>query len=277
MQALASAIFLFSIILLFLFINFNFSLIFYNFILISSTIILKRGAAPFHFWFPRVIEGLNWNSNFLLITWQKIAPIIILSYSLRFNLIVIIILLSIIFGSLGGINQTSLRKLLAFSSINHLGWILAGIINNETIWLTYFIFYRFLNFRIVYLFNSYKLFNINQTFKIFLSNKFSRISLFLLLISLGGLPPFLGFFPKWLIIELLVKNNLFFLLTIILFLTLITLYFYLRIAYAALLINHISINWSWKRFNPKNFSFLIFINFLSISGLFLINIFYIFI
>lgn len=277
-QALASAIFLFSIILFYLFLNFKIYLIFYNFILISSTILLKRGTAPFHFWFPRVIEGLNWYRNFILITWQKLAPLIVLSYCLRLNLLIIIILCSILFGSLGGINQTSLRKLMAFSSINHLGWMIAGILNNETIWITYFLFYTFLNLSIVYIFNNFKLFNVNQTFKIFNTNKFINVSLFVLLLSLGGLPPFLGFIPKWIIIELLIKRNNFVLLVFILFITLITLYFYLRLTYSALLLNHININWNFKSdLNLKKLNQLIFINFISLTGLFIINFIFVFI
>jgi NADH-ubiquinone oxidoreductase chain 2 len=274
-QALASAIFLFSIILFYLFINLKIYLIFYNIILICSTILLKSGTAPFHFWFPRVIEGLTWYRNLILITWQKLAPLIILSYCLRLNVLIFIVFISILFGRLGGINQTSLRKLMAFSSINHLGWIIAGIINNENIWFIYFIFYTVLNFSIVFIFNNFKLFNINQTFKIFRSNKFITTSLFILLLSLGGLPPFLGFIPKWLIIETLIKNSMLILLVFMLFLTLITLYFYLRLTYSALLLNHININWRFKfNLNNKNLKILILINFISLTGLIMINILY---
>lgn len=276
-QALASSIFFFSIILIFLFINFKINFIFYNFIIISSTIMIKSGTAPFHFWFPSVIEGLRWNTAFILITWQKIAPLIVLSYVINLNLIISIIIFSIIFGSLGGINQTSLRKLIAFSSINHLGWIIAGIINNENIWIFYFLFYRFLNFCVILLFNRLKLFNINQTFKIFYSNKFLRVSLFLIILSLGGLPPFIGFIPKWIIIEIIISQSIYFTLLFILILTLITLYFYLRIAYAAFLLNHIFINWNFKNFRFKiNTKFIILMNFISIFGLVLINNYYFF-
>nr|YP_010999255.1 NADH dehydrogenase subunit 2 [Cricotopus flavozonatus]WPM93101.1 NADH dehydrogenase subunit 2 [Cricotopus flavozonatus] len=277
-QALASAIFLFSIILLYLFINFKFNLLYFNFMLISSTMMLKSGAAPFHFWFPSVMEGLSWYSNLLLMTWQKIAPLMILSYTISLNLMVFIIIASMLFGSLGGINQTSLRKLMAFSSINHLGWMMAGMINNENIWFMYFMFYSFLNFSIVYLFNNFKLFNINQTFSMFQTNKFMNISLFILLISLGGLPPFLGFMPKWMIIELMIKNNMFFTLMLMLFMTLITLYFYMRISYAALLLNHTNMNWTFKiSLLNKSHKLLMIINFISLTGLLMINTLYFFI
>lgn len=277
-QALASAIFLFSIILLYLFINYKMDLLYFRNILISSTIILKIGAAPFHFWFPRVIEGLNWQSNLLLITWQKIAPLIILSYTITINNLLIIIICSIIFGRIGGINQTSLRKLIAFSSINHLGWIIAGIINNENIWLTYFLFYRFLNFSVVSLFHNFKLFHINQTYGIFQNNKFFSVSIIILLLSLGGLPPFLGFLPKWLIIETLSQNNIFRTIVFMLFITLITLYFYMRITYASLLLGHTNINWKFKiNLLTKDKILLINLNFVSLTGLLIINLLYFFV
>jgi len=274
-QALASAIFLFSIIIYFILLTFNlFILIKYVPFLISSTILLKSGTAPFHFWFPSVIEGLNWNRNIILIRWQKIAPLIILSYLINFNLLIFIIFISIIFRRLGGLNQTSLRKLIAFSSINHLGWIIARLLFNESIWIIYFLFYVFLSFAIIFLFNNFKLYNLNQIFNIFNNNSIIKLFIFIPLLSLGGLPPFIGFFPKWIIIEIIVSTNMYLLLNFILFLTLITLYFYLRICYSAFLFNHLEINWIFKINFFKNNKFTLLLIFISIFGLILINLFY---
>lgn len=275
-QALASSVFFFSIICLFFILNYKF----YNFnlVLISSAILLKIGAAPFHFWLPRVIEGLNWTRNLILITWQKIAPLIILSYCLNFDLISSIIILCIIFGRLGGLNQTSLRKLMAFSSINHIGWIFRGIIFNEKLWLIYFFFYIFLNICIVFNFYNFKIFFINQTFFNKYSNYLTKLFTFRVLLSLGGLPPFLGFFPKWIIIESIIFYNLYLTLFIMLFLTLITLYFYLRIAYFSLLLHHTENKWNFKiNRKIKNSKILLFTSFISIFGIFLINLCYYFI
>lgn len=131
-------------------ISFNLNWINNNFyeLLILSTLLLKNGAAPFHFWFPGVIEGLSWINGLILITWQKIAPLILISYNINYNFFLISIILSIIIGALGGLNQTSLRKLIAFSSINHLGWILIAIINNELLWFTYFFFIQFYQYQL---------------------------------------------------------------------------------------------------------------------------------
>lgn len=279
-QALASRVLLFSIILFSFLIEWK---IITNFnskinIILASSLIIKTGMAPFHFWFPIVMEGLNWINNIILITWQKIAPIILLSFCLNSYFFYFTIIISVSFGSFGGLNQTSLRKLMAFSSINHLGWIVAGILNNQNIWKVYFIFYCFLSITIIFLFNRLKIFNLNQIFSSFNFKFLIKTVIFIPLLSLGGLPPFLGFFPKWLIIDLLINLNIFFLLIIIINLTLITLYFYLRISYSAFLLNHNEINWNFTYyFNRKKkliFSFLLFI---SIFGLLFINLFFIFI
>ena len=115
-QALASAVLLFAIILFLLennlLINLDNS---YSRIIIISSLLLKRGTAPFHFWFPNVIEGLSWINSLILITWQKIAPLILISYLNIKSIILTCAIISVIIGSLGGLNQTSLRKLISLS------------------------------------------------------------------------------------------------------------------------------------------------------------------
>nr|YP_010397577.1 NADH dehydrogenase subunit 2 [Potthastia gaedii]UQJ73616.1 NADH dehydrogenase subunit 2 [Potthastia gaedii] len=272
-QALASSILLFGVILYFSLSNWNnFQLNNYINLLISSSLLLKSGTAPFHFWFPSVMEGLTWMNSLILMTWQKIAPLMLLSYCLNFNFLFIIIITCVLMGSLGGLNQTSLRKLMAFSSINHLGWMMAGMMNSENLWMTYFLFYCFLSFSIVFFFYNFKLFNINQMFNLFNSNSVMKFLMFLTLLSLGGLPPFMGFLPKWLIIESLINLNMFFVLTIMVTFTLVTLFFYIRICYSAFLLNHNENNWNLnENYLNKNYFFCLIISFFSISGLMIIN------
>nr|YP_010046699.1 NADH dehydrogenase subunit 2 [Toxorhynchites speciosus]QPJ78643.1 NADH dehydrogenase subunit 2 [Toxorhynchites speciosus] len=271
-QAYASSILLFSILLLLLF-NFNFinNNIFIN-LMILSTLALKSGIAPFHFWFPKVMEGLNWFNNFILMTWQKIAPLMLISYNTNYNFMFILILFSMIIGALGGLNQTSLRKLMAFSSINHLSWMLMSIMNNEFLWMMYFILYSLLSFSIILIFNKFKLYHFNQIYNFSLINPIIKLMIFINLLSLGGLPPFLGFFPKWMIIENLIKMDQFFLLFIAICMTLITLFYYLRMSYSIYMLNFYKNSWISKNYN--NNLMILFINFFSISGLTIIFMFY---
>lgn len=236
---------------------------------------LKSGAAPFHFWFPNLIEGITWINALILITWQKIAPLILISYLNIRNFLLVRVILSVIVGALGGLNQTSLRKLIAFSSINHLGWILRALIIRESIWLTYFIFYSFLSLVLTFIFNNFKLYHLNQLFSWFTNRKILKFTLFINFLSLGGLPPFLGFFPKWVLIQELTFYSQYFQLFILIISTLITLFFYLRICYSAFILNYYEINWV-KTLQTQNFSinFYLTIRFFSIFGLFLISIFY---
>lgn len=186
------------------------------------------------------------------------------------------IVASAFIGAINGLNQTSLRKIIAYSSINHLRWIIARIINNENIWKIYFIFYSFLSLTIIFIFKTFKIFNLNQIFSLSIKNNVIKLFISLPLLSLGGLPPFLGFFPKWIVIEILIFSKFYWLIFILVNFSLITLYFYIRISYSALLINFNKINFfTINSLYKKNYKFYLLINFISLFGLLFINLFFI--
>nr|QBF00258.1 NADH dehydrogenase subunit 2 [Stegana hirtipenis]QBF00259.1 NADH dehydrogenase subunit 2 [Stegana hirtipenis] len=275
-QALASAVLLFSIILMMMKNNMNFEM---NSFLISSimlsSLLLKSGAAPFHFWFPNIMEGLSWMNCLLLMTWQKIAPLMLIC-NINIKMILFMsIILSVMIGSLGGLNQSSLRKLMSFSSINHLGWLLIAMSINEMIWLIYFLMYTFLSFTLIFMFNTFKIFHFNQMFSLLFESKILKFCLFLNFLSLGGLPPFLGFMPKWLVIQQLSLNSHYFMLLILLMTTLITLFFYLRICYSAFMLNYFENNWNMTiHLNYTNFYIHMILSFFSIFGLIFVSLLY---
>nr|AEW48050.1 NADH dehydrogenase subunit 2 [Parastegana drosophiloides] len=274
-QALASTVLLFAVILMMLkniVTEMNQS---YITMMMLSSLLLKTGAAPFHFWFPNMMEGLSWMNALLLMTWQKIAPLMLISHiNIQFMLITSTIF-SVIIGALGGINQTSLRKLMAFSSINHLGWMLSSLNTNESIWMIYFFMYSFLSITLIFMFNLFKVSHFNQLFMMFFYSKNLKFILFLNFLSLGGLPPFLGFIPKLLMIQQLIISNQLFLLMIMILMSLITLFFYLRICYSAFMLNYHENNWIYEK-QIKIFSLMIFylMSFISIFGLFFITVTY---
>nr|UOU85292.1 NADH dehydrogenase subunit 2 [Compsobata cibaria] len=273
-QALASTVLLFAVILFMLENKIIFQLDFNLYInmMIVSSLLMKSGTAPFHFWFPNVMEGLSWMNSLILMTWQKIAPLMLISYTIIKPLILMCIVFSLIIGSLGGLNQTSLRKLMAYSSINHLSWMLAAMYTSETLWWIYFMFYTLLSFNMIFLFNIFKIYHINQLFSMFLNSKILKFTLFLNLLSLGGLPPFLGFMPKWMVIQSLTINNQLFLMTIMTMLTLVTLFFYLRLCYTSFMLNYHEMNWVNKnQFNKIEMNFYLILSFFSIFGLFIIS------
>nr|QJF46873.1 NADH dehydrogenase subunit 2 [Marasmia exigua] len=242
-------------------------------IMINSSLLMKMGSAPFHFWFPNMVEGLSWLNNFILMTWQKITPIILLSYYFNNNFLLLIILMNSIIGAVGGLNQTSLRKLLAFSSINNLSWMLSSIMISENLWMFYFTLYSFMISIMCLLFYVMNMFFINQ---LFFSNMNYMIKLSLLInfLSLGGLPPFIGFFPKWIIINFLLMNNFYFLTFIMIMMSLIMLFFYIRILYSSFMFNYLKLKWMNFFFKNKMNYLINFFSMISILGMIFSNFFF---
>nr|YP_009231716.1 NADH dehydrogenase subunit 2 [Moloha majora]ALZ50234.1 NADH dehydrogenase subunit 2 [Moloha majora] len=237
-------------------------------LLILLALILKLGAAPFHQWFPQVMEGIMWPQAIILMTIQKLAPMYLLSYLLEQNSIFFIILLSsifsAIFGSLGGINQVLLRKIMAYSSINHMAWMMSAMMISEKVWIMYFTFYSIISSSISLMFHLSKMNHLSQIINYISYPKFIMFTIPLSLLSLGGLPPFSGFIPKWILIQIFMSMNMYILLFFLLISTLITLYFYTRI-FITMIILTPNMKWFIKKnsTNPFSMSFIMYFNMFS--------------
>nr|AXS65240.1 NADH dehydrogenase subunit 2 [Curculionoidea sp. 17 KM-2017] len=266
-QAMASALLLFSIIILSMNFLYPFMMNVINSLMICSTLMLKLGMSPFHFWFPEVLSGLNWNINFIILTWQKIAPMILLTYTTMNPIYLsIFIISSSMISGIQGMNQTCLRKIMAYSSINHMAWMLSAILNSLTIWFYYFIIYFIINLNIIIMLNKFNIYFINQLSKLFQFNKKIKFMFMMNFLSLGGLPPFLGFLPKWLTINSMIESNLYMVSFLLIIFTLMSLFFYIRITFTSFTFNSMeSMN---KIFYYSNSIFFL-INFISLMSLFL--------
>nr|ALO76479.1 NADH deshydrogenase subunit 2 [Chapuisia ellenbergeri] len=267
-QALASTMVLFAVILSLYTSDYIPNNLNYWFMMImNSALLTKLGAAPFHAWFPEVMEGLNWMNNLLLLTWQKLAPMVLIMYNLKMMwLLIFIIVLSSIIGGILGFNQTSLRKIMAYSSINHISWMLASMLNFKLIWFSYFLIYTFISINIIFIFYSLNAFNVTQLFFSLNSNKLIKLLFIFNFLSLGGLPPFLGFFPKWIVINNLILNHFYALSVILIIFTLVTLYFYIRLTFSTLTI---SMTENLIIFSKINNYTMIFLNIFTLLSLFL--------
>nr|YP_011017545.1 NADH dehydrogenase subunit 2 [Himaloaesalus gaoligongshanus]QCU46379.1 NADH dehydrogenase subunit 2 [Himaloaesalus gaoligongshanus]WQF69234.1 NADH dehydrogenase subunit 2 [Himaloaesalus gaoligongshanus] len=237
-QAMASTILLFSIIYSSLTIMYNTEINNFPNLLMNTALLTKMGAAPFHFWFPEVIEGISWMNSLILLTWQKIAPLIILSYiNKTLMLISFSIISSMLISGLMVMNQNSLRKILAYSSINHLGWMLSSMIFIDSLITYYFSIYFITTASIILILNKMNIFFLSQLF-ISMNNSTLMKTLFSMnFLSLGGLPPFLGFLPKWLVIQEMVMNKMILIPFMMIILTLIMLFFYLQISLSILILS----------------------------------------
>nr|YP_010352995.1 NADH dehydrogenase subunit 2 [Archispirostreptus gigas]UOF70478.1 NADH dehydrogenase subunit 2 [Archispirostreptus gigas] len=218
--------------------------------LIPLALMLKLGIAPTHFWFPQLVEGLSWFALMMLLTWQKIAPLFLMSaYNMTKSLIYMAVIFSAAVGAMGGLNQLMLKKILAYSSINHLAWMIMSTTISMNTLVVYFTVYVAITTSIILLLMSNNLTHLSQLMTNQYSLSLIATGLFLNLLSLGGLPPFLGFLPKWLILVVLMSNAVFMISFVLIMCSILTLYFYMRISFNSLMMNP-KLSWFNKSLLP---------------------------
>jgi len=221
-----------------------------NLVIIAA--LLKIGAAPIHQWVISIIEGISWQTTTLLLTLQKLNPLTILSYIFIENSFIIycFIIFSAVLGSIGALNQTSLRKIIVYSSINHLAWLIISMqISSKLLYLYYSIYIIILITvtRLIYLLQI-------NTVRQILQNKSKYIWVLIIsFLSLGGLPPFTGFVPKIIILQELNRLHQVFILIILLFTRFLALFFYMRVILTS------SINFSNSNFFYKKNKYVLLI------------------
>nr|AGY56111.1 NADH dehydrogenase subunit 2 [Polioptila paraensis]AWF70192.1 NADH dehydrogenase subunit 2 [Polioptila guianensis] len=203
-------------------------------LILTTALAMKLGLVPFHFWFPEVLQGSSLLIGLLLSTAMKFPPITLLymtSTSLNPTLMTILAILSVAMGGWMGLNQTQTRKILAFSSISHLGWMAIIISYSPKLALLNFYLYTVMTMTVFLSLNAMKALKLSTLMTSWTKAPMMSAMLMLTLLSLAGLPPLTGFLPKWLIIQELTKQEMASTATIISLLSLLSLFFYLRLAY----------------------------------------------
>nr|ABP52269.1 NADH dehydrogenase subunit 2 [Anolis coelestinus] len=207
-------------------------------ILLTAALTMKLGLAPLHFWLPEVLQGSTLKTSFIIVTWQKLAPMSLIYLTMN-NLSPTILLslglISSMVGGWGGLNQTQTRKIMAYSSIAHLGWMatISSIMTN--ILVMNLMLYLIMTTSVFYALILTKSKTIQDTAVTWTLSPTLTILMMLSLLSLGGLPPLTGFMPKWFILEELTTQNLIPLATTMAMSALLSLFFYLRLTYTTTL------------------------------------------
>nr|YP_010253930.1 NADH dehydrogenase subunit 2 [Rhipicephalus linnaei]QTZ18359.1 NADH dehydrogenase subunit 2 [Rhipicephalus linnaei]QTZ18372.1 NADH dehydrogenase subunit 2 [Rhipicephalus linnaei] len=209
--------------------------------LINISILIKLGVIPFHFWLMLISESLNFNSLLILLTIQKIIPLLIIEKFLN-KMMIPLFVLSSLMASILAMKYKLMKKILIFSSISHQGWILCLIAKKVNFWFSYLIMYSVIIYTIII---NCKMVNFNSLNNL-TSSKMSvkmKNTMIMSMMSLAGMPPFLGFFMKIVAILYLIKMNLIF-ITILIISSLINLFFYLRIMTPFFFINLKFLMWN---------------------------------
>jgi NADH-quinone oxidoreductase subunit N len=220
----------------------------FGLLLILVALFFKISAAPFHMWSPDVYEGSSITATSFFASISKLSFLVIFSFyfiqssiiwSGMEKIIYFIAIISFFIGAFGAIKQTNLKRLLAYSSIGHVGFMLAALSAKNTIGIQSFYFYA-----IVYAFLSIAAFSflmlMDQEDKYNISNlsglaKANPILAFLfsaLMLSFAGIPPMLGFFSKFYVLKAVVieaDNQNFILPILMVIYSAIAAFYYLRI------------------------------------------------
>nr|YP_009467018.1 NADH dehydrogenase subunit 2 [Exyrias puntang]APT69169.1 NADH dehydrogenase subunit 2 [Exyrias puntang] len=223
--------------------------------MIILALALKIGLAPLHTWLPEVLQGLDLTTGLILSTWQKLAPFaLLLQIPLQNSpILTILALSSTLIGGWGGLNQTQLRKVLAYSSIAHLGWMILIIQFFPSLTLLALSMYLIMTSAAFLTLKTNNSTNVNMLATSWAKAPILTTTFPMVLLSLGGLPPLTGFLPKWMILHELTKQQLPLTATIAALTALLSLYFYLRLSYAMTLTiapNTLANTTPW-RFSPQ--------------------------
>ena len=208
----------------------------------------KISAVPFHMWAPDVYEGSPTSVTLFFTMVPKIAA---LTVFIRFlyvpflNLIdqwqMILVFLSIasmLFGAIAAIGQKNLKRLIAYSSISHIGYALAGLatgsndgIQSSVIYMTIYIIMNLGFFSCLLMMKRNNIYyeQLNDLSGLSKNHPLLSISLLIILFSLAGIPPLAGFFAKFYIFKSVIEQSMYFLAIVGLLSTVVAAYYYLRI------------------------------------------------
>nr|AZS54180.1 NADH dehydrogenase subunit 2 [Myzomela obscura] len=232
-------------------------------LILTAALAMKLGLVPFHFWFPEVLQGTSLTTGLLLSTAMKLPPIALLfltSHSLNPALLTAMAVLSAALGGWVGLNQTQIRKILAFSSISHLGWMAIIISYNPKLTLLNFYLYSLVTAAVFLSLNTMKASKLSTLMTSWTKTPTLNAALLFTLLSLAGLPPLTGFLPKWLILQELTKQDMTLAAMALSLLSLLSLFFYLRLMYCTTITlpphttNHMK---QWQTGKPTSISIAI--------------------
>jgi NADH-quinone oxidoreductase subunit N len=208
----------------------------------------KISAVPFHMWAPDVYEGSPTSVTLFFTMVPKIAALTVFVRFLYVPFLglidqwkIIIIFLSIasmLFGAIAAIGQTNLKRLIAYSSIGHIGYTLAGLttgtnegIQSSIIYITIYIIMNLGLFSCLLMMKRNNVYyeDINDLSGLSKNHPLVSLSLLVILFSLAGIPPLAGFFAKFYIFKSVLEQSMFFLAIVGLLSTVVAAFYYLRI------------------------------------------------
>jgi len=210
-------------------------------IMILVAIVAKLGAAPFHFWLPALYQAAPSFSLVIISSVKKIAIVtVIWRLSAQFlggfgDIMYLIGVISLLFGAIGGLRQNNIRRLLGYSAINHIGFVLLSIATPySNLALEYVVIYGFLaigSFGILLIMEENNIENTTIDDFAELGVRYPLLgALFsIVLLSMAGIPPLAGFWVKFCVIKSMVQYEMFGGIVMAIISSAVSCYYYLKI------------------------------------------------
>nr|YP_010839101.1 NADH dehydrogenase subunit 2 [Raivuna sinica]WGG26898.1 NADH dehydrogenase subunit 2 [Raivuna sinica] len=174
-------------------------------VMMMSSMLIKLGMMPFHLWMPMLMNSMSWMNCFLMMTWQKIIPTVIVSQMTNLKLMILPMLLSMMISPMVALNQLSIKKILAYSSISNIPIMITAMKLSKLIFIYLMVIYSMINFMLMSMMKKMNTMFMNQMMK---QNKLNKLMIMMNFLSMSGLPPMMGFYPKWLIIQMTIKFSM---------------------------------------------------------------------
>ena len=205
--------------------------------LISISLFFKLALFPLHFWIADIYEGSTWEVISSVAIIPKISVLSVILQILHCSdFFLICSILSIIIGTFGAMNQTKMKRLLAYSGISHIGFIMMGLslltnqgYESSLIYLIIYIITMLGIFLLIYqtyLSGNYYIIELGG---LSIINKVLALSWLIFFLSISGIPPLSGFISKWLIIVLLLDYKYVLLSSLVIIFSAISAGYYLRV------------------------------------------------
>nr|YP_010990682.1 NADH dehydrogenase subunit 2 [Rhotana formosana]WOW99126.1 NADH dehydrogenase subunit 2 [Rhotana formosana] len=246
-----------SIMMLSILINTTFKMNIKESLLMMISMTMKMGLIPTHLWLPELMQSISWNKCLIMTTIQKIPPTMIISQMTNMKLILMSMTLSLLMSPISGFKQTSLKKMMAYSSISNSSWMIISLNISMKMFMLYFITYMLITLMTMNMFKKLKMNFLTQMKKMNMNNK---MSLIMNMLSNSGMPPMLGFLPKWMILQNILNTSIIISMMMIIS-SVMMMFMYLK------LINPMMMNSNSTKKNKNNMNIIMMYNLVNLLGM----------
>nr|QEP09175.1 NADH dehydrogenase subunit 2 [Aphaena discolor nigrotibiata] len=174
-------------------------------ILMMTGIMMKMGMMPFHLWLPGMMQMMSWEMCMMMTTVQKIIPTVMLVQLTSIKMMMIPMMMSMLISPLSGMKQTSMKKMMAYSSITNSPMMIMSLKLSKQQFNMMMMMYFTIN---IMMMNTMKKNNINFMNQLNSQTNMTKISLMISSMSMSGMPPMTGFMIKWMILKSTINFSL---------------------------------------------------------------------